>query len=29
MSDMAMEDPVSDGKLVELKYKVIDACNEE
>ena len=25
MSDMAMEDPVSDGKLVELKYKVIDA----
>lgn len=25
MADMAMEDPVSDGKLVELIYKVIDA----
>lgn len=25
MADMAMEDPVSDGKLVELTYKVIDA----
>lgn len=24
MNDMAMEDPVSDGKLVELTYKVID-----
>ncbi len=24
MNDMAMEDPISDGKLVELKYKVID-----
>ena len=25
MSDMKMEDPVSEGKLVELTYKVIDA----
>jgi len=25
MNDKAMEDPVSDGKLVELTYKVIDA----
>ena len=25
MNDMAMEDPVGDGKLVELVYKVIDA----
>lgn len=25
MTDMAMEDPVTDGKLVQLKYKVIDA----
>ena len=25
MNDMAMEDPVGDGKLVELIYKVIDA----
>ena len=25
MADMAMEDPVSNGKLVELTYKVIDA----
>jgi len=25
MSDMKMEDPVEDGKLVELMYKVIDA----
>lgn len=24
MSDMMMEDPIGDGKLVELKYKVID-----
>ncbi len=24
MNEMQMEDPVSDGKLVELKYKVID-----
>ena len=24
MNDMSMEDPVSDGKLVELTYKVID-----
>ncbi len=24
MNDIAMEDPISDGKLVELKYKVID-----
>ena len=25
MNDMSMEDPVGDGKLVELTYKVIDA----
>ena len=25
MSDFSMEDPVSDGKLVELTYKVVDA----
>ena len=25
MNEMAMEDPVADGKLVELTYKVIDA----
>ncbi len=25
MNDMTMEDPVADGKLVELTYKVIDA----
>ena len=25
MNDMTMEDPVADGKLVELMYKVIDA----
>lgn len=25
MSEMSMEDPVADGKLVELTYKVIDA----
>ena len=25
MNDMVMEDPVGDGKLVELIYKVIDA----
>lgn len=25
MNDMAMEDPVAEGKLVELTYKVIDA----
>ena len=24
MADMAMEDPIADGKLVELTYKVID-----
>lgn len=25
MADMAMEDPIADGKLVELTYKVIDS----